>query len=75
MTSDIYRTELAGTQVSYDLGQITGAADLLTAVAADNRAATLKAVSRIVSHQGWHIVRLRALDASGNVLADAGGPT
>jgi len=36
--------------------------------------ATQKAVSRIVYHHFWHIVRLRALDTAGRVLADVGGP-
>jgi hypothetical protein len=74
VTTDIYRNELAGAEVSFDLAQVTGAADLISAVAAGNRAATLKAVSRIVFHPHWHIVRLRALDASGHLLADVGGP-
>jgi hypothetical protein len=74
VTTDIYRNELAGTRVTFDLAQITGASDLLSAIASDNRAATLKAVSRIVFHRGWHIVRLRALDAAGHILADVGGP-
>ena len=74
MTTDIYRNELAGTEVSFDLEQITGAADLLSAVAGHDRAGALKAVSRIVFHRHWHIVRLRALDASGHLLADVGGP-
>jgi hypothetical protein len=43
-------------------------------VATHNRAATLKAVQRIVYHPAWHIVRLRAFDSSGRVLADVGGP-
>ena len=73
VTTDIYRNELAGTKVSFDLAQITSAGDLLSAVASP-RAATLAAVSRIVSHPAWHIVRLRALDAAGNILADVGGP-
>ena len=70
----IYANELAGTEVSFDLAQITGAADLLTAVATGNHAATLAAVSRIVYHPAWHIVRLRVLDAAGRILADVGGP-
>ena len=74
VTTDIYRNELAGTEVSWDLSNITGAADLLKAVASDSRAAALKAVSRIVFHPVWHIVRLRVLDAAGHVLADVGGP-
>jgi hypothetical protein len=72
--SDIYRNELAGTEVSFDLAQITGAHDLLAAVTTHNQAATLKAVQRIVYHPAWHIVRLRVLDSSGQLLADVGGP-
>jgi hypothetical protein len=74
VTTDIYRNELAGTEVSFDLRQITGAADLRGAVTKGDRAAALKAVSRIVFHRGWHIVRLRVLDSSGHLLADVGGP-
>lgn len=74
MTTDIYRNELAGTEVSFDLAQITGAADLLRAVQRHDQAATLSAVERIVYHPAWHIVRLRVLDATGSVLADVGGP-
>jgi hypothetical protein len=74
VTTDIYRNELAGTEVSFDLAQITGAADLRSALAGGNRTATLRAVSRIVFHPAWHIVRLRVLDPAGHVLADVGGP-
>ncbi len=73
--TDIYRNELAGTEVSFDLAQITGAHDLLAAVARHNQGATLKAVQRIVYHPAWHIVRLRVLDESGRILADVGGPS
>ena len=74
VTTDIYRNELTGAEVTFDLARITGAADLISAVASGNRAATLKAVSRIVFHPHWHIVRLRALDPAGHMLADVGGP-
>jgi len=74
VTSNIYANELAGREVSEDLAQITAAPDLLAAVSADAPAATFKAVQRIVYHPGWHIVRLRVLDASGRLLADFGGP-
>jgi hypothetical protein len=74
VVSDIYRNELAGTEVSFDLAQIIGAHDLLAAVASHNQAAALKAVQRIVYHPAWHIVRLRVLDESGRILADVGGP-
>ena len=74
VANNIYGSELQGNETTVDLGHITGAADLLSAVAAGNRAAAFKAVSRIVYHHFWHIVRLRALDTSGRVLADIGGP-
>jgi drug/metabolite transporter superfamily protein YnfA len=74
VATNIYRGELGGTETKIDLRHITGAADLLAAVAADDRRATLTAVQRIVYHSFWHIVRLRVLDAAGRVLADFGGP-
>ena len=70
----IYGNELAGTEVSFDSAQVSGAPDLLAAVAADNTVAAQAAVSRLVFHPAWHIVRLRALDAAGRILADVGGP-
>jgi hypothetical protein len=70
----IYANELAGTEVSFDLAQVTGAVDLRSAVAAANAAATFAAVHRIVFHPAWHIVRLRVLSAAGRLLADIGGP-
>lgn len=70
----VYGDELVGPETRADLQHITGAGDLLAAVAADSRAATLKAVQRIVYHGFWHIVRLRALDVAGRILADVGGP-
>ena len=74
VASNIYGGEVSGGETQTDLLHITGAADLVRAVAADNRAATLGAVQRIVYHHRWHIVRLRAFDAAGRVLADVGGP-
>jgi hypothetical protein len=74
VTAYIYRNELVGTEVTADLAHITAAGDLVRAVASGNRASTVKAVSRIVFHPHWHIVRLRALDSTGRVLADVGGP-
>jgi hypothetical protein len=74
VANNIYRSELGGSETLIDLRHVTGAADLLAAVAADNAAATRTAVSRIVYHHFWHIVRLRALDVAGRVLADIGGP-
>jgi hypothetical protein len=75
VAGNIYRNELAGREVSFDLAQITGAGDLLAAAAIHDQAAILRAVRRIVYHPAWHIVRLRVLDTSaGRVLADVGGP-
>jgi len=74
VTTAIDRNERWGTGVAFDFTQVSGASDLLSAVAADDRAAALTAVSRIVFHPVWHIVRLRALDTAGHLLADVGGP-
>jgi hypothetical protein len=74
VANNIYRGELGGSQTLIDLKHVTTAADLLAAVAADNAAATRNAVTRIVYHHFWHIVRLQALDAAGHILADVGGP-
>ena len=74
VASNIYGGEASGAETQTDLLHITGAAELVSAVAADNRTATLRAVQRIVYHPRWHIVRLRVFDAGGRVLADVGGP-
>jgi hypothetical protein len=72
--NDIYANELAGREVTDDLGYITTDQSLITALSQDDVATTLRAVQKIVYHPGWHIVRLRVLDASNRVLADVGGP-
>ena len=69
----IYANELAGGEVDFDIAKVTGAADLRRAVAADDKAAALRAATRIVYHPAWHIVRLQVFDASGKLLADFGG--
>ena len=74
VANNIYRGELGGSETKIDIGHVTSAPDLLSALAAGNRAATLTAVKRIVYHPFWHIVRLRVLDSSGKLLADFGGP-
>jgi hypothetical protein len=74
VATNIYTGELGDAKAETDLGHVSSAMDLLAAVAADNRSATVKAVKRIVYHRFWHIVRLRVLDADGRVLADFGGP-
>jgi hypothetical protein len=72
--NDIYANELAGQEVTDDLGYITTDQNLITALSQDDAATTLRAVQKLVYHPGWHIVRLRVLDASNRVLADVGGP-
>lgn len=74
VAADIYHNELNGSEVRADLAHVTGAADLLRALARDDRAAVRAATARLVYHPRWHIVRLRVLDRSGRVLADVGGP-
>ncbi len=74
VAAHIYGNELAGREVNFDIANITGATDLRKAVAADDAPATLKAVTRIVYHPAWHIVRLRVFNAAGKLLADFGGP-
>jgi hypothetical protein len=73
-TKVIYRGESHGWEVSADSAHVTGAADLSTAVADDDETAALAAVTRIVFTPHWHIVRLRVLSRSGQLLADVGGP-
>jgi hypothetical protein len=72
--NDIYANELAGIEVSFDSAQVTASTALSAAVAAEDPSAAHAAVSRLVFHPAWHIVRLRALDAAGRILADVGGP-
>jgi hypothetical protein len=74
IASNIYAGELGGNETQVDLGHVTADADLLSAVAASDPAATLAAVKKLVYHPFWHIVRLRVLDAAGALLADVGGP-
>lgn len=74
VAKQIYRGELGSPEVYADRAHITGAADLLRAVAAGDVAATTSAVTRIVFTPHWHIVRLRVLSAGGTLLADVGGP-
>jgi len=71
VTTDIYRNELAGTEVTFDLAQITGAADLLGAVASDNRAGRsdrgvreLEALLAVATHRRLSELRTGAGSAS-----------
>jgi hypothetical protein len=72
--NNIYANENAGLEVTDDLAEIGGSQALVNAVTQDDAAATFIAVEKLVYHPGWHIVRLRVLDASGRLLADVGGP-
>jgi hypothetical protein len=74
VASNVYGGELDGTETKIDMKHVMDATDLLAAVGADDRVATLKAAEGIVYHPFWHIVRLRVLGATGRVLADFGGP-
>jgi hypothetical protein len=74
IASNIYAGELGGSETQVDLGHVKSSADLLDAVAAGDKAATLAAVKALVYHPFWHIVRLRVLSAAGALLADVGGP-
>lgn len=73
-TRTIYGDELSSPRVAQDLGHVTSATDLASAVAGDDAAATVAATTRIVYTPVWHIVRLRVVSSSGRVLADIGGP-
>lgn len=69
----IHANEQNGTEVSADLAHVSGASDLLAALAHHDTRAVTAAVTRLVLHPHWHIVRLRVLDAHGRVVADVGG--
>jgi hypothetical protein len=73
-THAIYKGELASHEVTADLHHVTSATDLASAVAGSDATAALTATTRIVYTPVWHIVRLRVLSRSGQVLADVGGP-
>jgi len=73
VAAHIYANEVSGREVKTDIANVTGAADLRAAVAADNVKATRTAVLRLIFHPAWHIVRLQVFDRSGRLLADIGG--
>jgi hypothetical protein len=73
VAAQIYDNEVSGREVRTDIANVTGAADLRAAVAADNAKATHAAVLRLIFHPAWHIVRLQVFDRSGRLLADIGG--
>jgi hypothetical protein len=74
VADNIYEGELHGGEVVTDRLHVTESTALLKAVAAGNRHAAWNAVHRLVYHSLWHIVRLRVLSTSGQVLAEVGGP-
>jgi hypothetical protein len=69
----VHANEQNGTEVSADLAHVRSAGDLLAALAAHDAHAVTAAVTRLVLHPHWHIVRLRVLDSHGRVVADVGG--
>jgi hypothetical protein len=73
VAAHIYDNEVSGREVRTDIANVTGAADLRTAVAADDAKATHAAVLRLIFHPAWHIVRLQVFDRAGRLLADIGG--
>jgi hypothetical protein len=73
VATQIYDNEISGREVRTDIANVTDAADLRVAVAADNAKATRAAVLRLIFHPAWHIVRLQVFNRSGTLLADIGG--
>jgi hypothetical protein len=71
---EIYAEELMSTEVSADLYRVTSSTALASAVAGGNTATVRAATHAIVYTPVWHIVRLRVLSSSGQLLADVGGP-
>jgi hypothetical protein len=70
----IYTEELMSAEVSADLFRVTSSIALASAVASGDPAMVRAATHEIVYTPVWHIVRLRVLSSSGQLLADVGGP-
>jgi len=70
----IYDEELMSQEVSADVYRVTSSTALASAVAGGDRATVRAATHAIVYTPVWHIVRLRVLSSSGQLLADVGGP-
>jgi hypothetical protein len=70
----IYNEELMSMEVSADLYRVTSSTALASAVASGDPAMVRAATHEIVYTPVWHIVRLRVLSSSGELLADVGGP-
>jgi len=70
----IYDEELMSAEVSADLFRVTSSMALASAVASGDPAMVRAATREIVYTPVWHIVRLRVLSTSGQLLADVGGP-
>jgi hypothetical protein len=74
IAQQIYSEELKSAEVSADLARITSSTALASAVASGNLQQIRSATYAIVYTPVWHIVRLRVLSTSGQLLADVGGP-
>jgi hypothetical protein len=70
----IYDEELMSEEVSADVYRVTSSTALASAVADGDPATVRAATHAIVYTPVWHIVRLRVLSSSGQLLADVGGP-
>jgi len=71
---EIFDQELMSSEVTADLAHITSSTALSAAVASGDQAQIRAATHAIVYTPVWHIVRLRVLSTSGQLLADVGGP-
>ena len=70
----IYRGELDGAEVHRDTKHVLASTALARSLAAGDTTGVTAAVTKIVYHRQWHIVRLRVLASSGKLVADIGGP-
>ena len=70
----IYEGELYNPEVGEDARHVERSQALTSALATGNASAVLASTRALVYHLRWHIVRLRVLSASGQLLADVGGP-
>ncbi len=71
----IYRGELDGREVQGDTKHVLASTALARSLAAADTAGVTAAITKIVYHRQWHIVRLRVLASSGKLVADVGGPS
>lgn len=71
----IYKGELDGPEVHVDAQHVLSSTALARSLAGADTAGVTAAVTKIVYHRHWHIVRLRVLTSSGTLVADVGGPS